>query len=266
MVSSNFKLPMLYLNISNFMYKYILNEWVSLYKLGINHGYLPGRNQPLKIDTSSQNLPLTVNLKLTAKHFHPLKRESKETSGNANEGCIDPNTIIDQRNDFNCSTSCIPIMFSSLINMSMFKECPDYDNHVCDIDNLFGYLYDQGQKCNRYGVEKYFDGIVDVRHGTSYYQLLRPPQVPHGNDDLRNRTLLTMTMDFNSPYTTVYEEELLYDTTDLISWLGGAIGIFVGYSVLDLSNQLIDVIFNCITTTVLWITNRVQRYLLLPFW
>ena len=63
---------------------------------------------------------------------------------------------------------------------------------------------------------------------------------------MRNRTLLTLSWDFNSKFTTVYEEKLLYDTTDLISWLGGAIGIFVGYSAFDLTNQIIDVTFNYI--------------------
>ena len=134
---------------------------------------MPGRHQPLKIDTSSQNFPLSVNLKLKAKHFYPLKSESKRTSEIPNEGCIDPKRIIEIRKDFNCTDSCIPIMFSSLLNMSMFKECPDFDSHFCAIEKLFDYLYNQGLKCTRHGVEKYFDGIVDMRHGTSYSQLLR---------------------------------------------------------------------------------------------
>ena len=56
-----------------------------------------------------------------------------------------------------------------------------------------------------------------------------------------------------SVYTTIGEEKLLYGFKNLVSWLGGAIGIFIGYSIFDLSNQIIDVIFNCIarlTTTV----------------
>ena len=64
-------------------------------------------------------------------------------------------------------------MFSSLLNMPRVKACPDFDSHFCAIEKLFYYLYFQGLKCTRHGVEKYFDGIVDMRHGTSYYGGLR---------------------------------------------------------------------------------------------
>ena len=73
------------------------------------------------------------------------------------------------------------------------------------------------------------------------------------DEDVNDRTLLSLRWVFISVYTNVGEEKLLYGFKNLVSWLGGAIGIFIGYSVFDLSNQIIDVIFNCIarlTTTV----------------
>ena len=33
---------------------------------------------------------------------------------------------------------------------------------------------------------------------------------------------------------------------DLLAWLGGALGIFVGYSFFDFAKQIIDVAFYCI--------------------
>jgi hypothetical protein len=42
---------------------------------------------------------------------------------------------------------------------------------------------------------------------------------------------------------TVQEEKLLYDSKDLLAWTGGALGIFVAYSIFDLSSQILDWVF-----------------------
>ena len=136
--------------------------------------------------------------------------------------------------------------------MSTFKECPDYDSHFCALENIFLYLSRKGLECIRNDKETYFDSYFEVRDEVSYADNLGVIQHTFVDDE-RDRTLLTLGYEFISSYVTVYREKLIYEPKDLISWIGGAIGIFVGYSVFDLSNQIIDVIFNCIarlTTTV----------------
>ena len=138
--------------------------------------------------------------------------------------------------------------------LSRFKECSDYDSHFCAMKHIFDYVYGRGLDCTPPGVQKYFDGILDVGNGISYSNYRGSGNgIDHEEEDVHDRTLLSLRWVFISVYTNVGEEKLLYGFKDLVSWLGGAIGIFVGYSVFDLSNQIIDVIFNCIarlTTTV----------------
>ena len=47
----------------------------------------------------------------------------------------------------------------------------------------------------------------------------------------------------NSETVDISEEKLVYDSKDLLAWLGGALGIFIGYSFFDLSKLIIDVTF-----------------------
>ena len=42
---------------------------------------------------------------------------------------------------------------------------------------------------------------------------------------------------------TIIEEKLVYGPKDLLAWLGGALGIFVGYSFFDLAKHIIDIAF-----------------------
>ena len=52
---------------------------------------------------------------------------------------------------------------------------------------------------------------------------------------------------FDSPYVNDREEVLVYGPVDIVSWLGGAIGIFGGYSIYDLSSQIIELVFSLIS-------------------
>ena len=144
-------------------------------------------------------------------------------------------------------------MLSFALCLSRFNECLDYDSHFCAMKHIFEYVQEEGLDCSPPGVQKYFYGILDVGNGISYSSFRGIANgIDHVDEDVNDRTLLSLKWAFISHYTKVGEEKLLYGFMDLVSWLGGAIGIFVGYSVFDLSNQIIDVIFNCIarlTTT-----------------
>ena len=142
----------------------------SILQKGIVYGHWTGRHQPLRIDTSSQNLPFTMNVRLTANYFHPLKKETEEMSGNRE--CIDPQKILKIRKDKNCTDNCIPTIFSSLFDASIFKECPDFDSHFCALEELFSYVYEQAYQCTNSGVEKYFEGTLAVGNGISQTDFL----------------------------------------------------------------------------------------------
>ena len=187
-----------------------------------------------------------MTVSLTANNFHPLKKTTAEIA-NSNGGCIDPDKILKIRKDKNCTDNCIPTIFSSHFNMSIFKECPDYESHFCALEDLFLYVVHRALECTNPGEEKYYDGTVTVRNGISYADFLDEIGYTTGNDDERSRSLLALRWMFISPYVTNNEQKLVYEVKDLVAWLGGAIGLFVGYSMYDLSSQIIDLVFNLIS-------------------
>ena len=185
-------------------------------------------------------------VQLTSNQFHPLKKDTKEMSASNKGRCIDPSKILEKRKNKNCTDDCIPTILSSIFNMSTFKECPDYHTHFCALEEIFVYAYDQTFQCTNSEVEKYFDGTLNDKKGISYANWVGKVTTS-GNDDERNRTLLVMRWSFISTYVTDREEVLVYGAVDLVSWLGGAIGVFGGYSIYDLSSQIIDLIFSLIS-------------------
>ena len=89
---------------------------------------------------------------------------------------------------------------------------------------------------------------MDIDNGISYAFLASAVNFSAmGNDGERGRTLFALQWDFVSPYVNNREEVLVYGGVDLISWLGGAIGVFGGYSIYDLSSQIIDLVFSLIS-------------------
>ena len=85
--------------------------------------------------------------------------------------------------------------------------------------------------------QKYFKGISTYMRGfTNYY-----PEIIKGGR--KDRTLMLFYCGYKSNATIISEEKLVYDSKDLLAWLGGALGIFVGYSFFDLTKNIIDVVF-----------------------
>ena len=189
-----------------------------------------------------------MEVRLKANYFHPLKEKTKEMSADSIGGCkIDPSKILKIRKDENCTDNCMPTIFSSLFDKSNFKECQDYESHFCALEDLFDYVYGRFE-CTKPGVEKYFNGTLDVISGMSYANLVEDvDSTLMGDDDERSRTLLVMNWLFDSPYVNDREEVLVYGAVDIVSWIGGAIGIFGGCSIYDLSSQIIDLVFSLIS-------------------
>ena len=52
--------------------------------------------------------------------------------------------------------------------------------------------------------------------------------------------LLLLDLENMSKKVIVSEEALVYNSKDLLAWIGGALGVFVGYSFFNLSQHIID--------------------------
>ena len=214
---------------------YILpkNEWQ-----GAVTSYWQGK-QPFKFDTSSYSFPLFINFQSTMNKFYPLNRSSEKSP--ASTQCIDTNSIKKIRKDQKCKEVCIPIQFSSLFDLSEIKICLDYENHFCAYNQIQRFIYklsiEKQILCTKENDEKSYKGQVTYSDGISYGITKRVPE------ERRNNILFFMRWTFDSDHITVQEEELIYGPKDLLSWIGGALGIFVGYSIFDLTSLILDWVF-----------------------
>ena len=86
--------------------------------------------------------------------------------------------------------------------------------------------------------EKNFIGMTTFR--TGFYNFY--PEII--NEERKMRTLFFLYWKYESNLVTITQEKLVYDSKDLLAWLGGALGIFVGYSFFDLLKFIIDIVFN----------------------
>ena len=145
---------------------------------------------------------LVLDLKECLVECATLCIKSEVILANRNKGCrTDPNKILKIRKDKNCTNDCIPTIFSSLFDLSKFKECPDYDSHFCALEEIFGYVHGQPLRCTNSGVEKYFDGFPEIYKGISYAHWASRINISTmGNDDERSQTLLAFEWIFVSPY------------------------------------------------------------------
>ena len=217
---------------------YILpkNEWQGIVIGGSN--FWQGE-QPFKFDTSSYSFPFTIAFHSTMNEFYPLNPSSEESP--ASTQCIDTNSIKKIRKDQKCKEVCIPIQFSSLFDLSEIKICLDYENHFCAYDQIKRYVYKLSREkqilCTKENAIKSYKGQVTYSEGIPYWIT---NQV---TEERRNNILFFMRWNFDSDHITVQQEELMYGPKDLLSWIGGALGIFVGYSIFDLTSQILDWVF-----------------------
>ena len=155
--------------------------------------------------------------------------------------CIDTNSIKEVRKDQKCKEDCIPIQFSSLFDLSEIKICLDYENHFCAYHQIQMYIWKLSKKkqilCTKENVKKSYKGQVTYSGGIDYDITNKIPE------ERRNDILFFMRWTFETDHITVQREELMYGPKDLLSWIGGALGIFVGYSIFDLTSLVLDWVF-----------------------
>ena len=124
-----------------------------------------------------------------------------------------------------------------IMKFAKVKVCEQFDDHFCAFWSIYKYIWTQQSTCMKPTFEKYFKGLATFR--TDFFNLY-----PHVIDkERKNRTLLLLQWEYQSNDTTIYEEKLVYDSKDLLAWLGGAFGIFVGYSFFDFARQIVEIAF-----------------------
>ena len=140
----------------------------------------------------------------------------------------------------NCKL-CIPVFYSAFFNVSQIEICSGFKDHFCDGGDGGMVMWDIISKriafCRQQGEQKYFKGMAEIRKDFTNFL----PSVI--NEEREKRTLMVLYWNYHSNLTTISEEKLVYGAKDLLAWLGGALGIFVGYSFLDLVKHFIDIAF-----------------------
>ena len=212
------------------------NEWKGI----VTKNWL-GEN-PFKIDTSSYSFPFVMQTRLKMNQLFPLDPSSKGSP--VSTQCIDTNVIKKIREDENCKEVCIPIQFRSLFDPSETKICADYDDQYCAFSNIQKYTVKASAEkqilCTKENSEKSYKGQVAFSDGMPY-------RIKKMLSKERTKNLLfLMQLTFDSDHITVQEEKLLYDSKDLLAWIGGALGIFVGYSIFDFASQILDWVFQSV--------------------
>ena len=137
----------------------------------------------------------------------------------------------------NCTETCIPIMYSSLFNISEINVCKTLQSHLCARSAIWDYIREEQTNCMRPRIEKYFDGMATFKADFTN----KFPNII--TDERRKRTLLRVFWEYQSNLTTIGQENLVYDSKILLAWLGGVLGIFIGYSFFDFVKNIIDFCF-----------------------
>ena len=212
------------------------NEWKGI----ITKQWL-GEN-PFKIDTSSYSFPFVIQTRLKMNQLFPLDPSSKGSL--VSTQCIDTNAIKKIREAENCKEVCIPIQFRSLFDRSETKICADYDDQYCAYPKIQHYITKASDEkqilCTKENFENSYKGQVVFSDGMPY-QVKKMV-----SKERTNNLLFFLVLNFDSDHITVQEEKLLYDSKDLLAWIGGALGIFVGYSIFDLASQILDWVFQVV--------------------
>ena len=122
------------------------------------------------------------------------------------------------------------------------KVCYTFKTHFCiPIHKIEQYIAQQLVKCRKPREERYFSGSKNFMDGIPQYFSSQM------GGERKNKTLLLLTWMFDKRRQgTIKEEKLVYSGKDLLAWIGGALGIFVGYSFFDFFNHVVDIIFHCI--------------------
>ena len=199
----------------------------------------------LRIETPYQRFPLELSIvPLSQNLFYPLESKTVDSFNQINsnqKSCFELDKIKKIRKENSCTSSCIPFIYKVFFNKSVeMKLCENFDDYFCAIKKIRNYIIAQQLTCMKPMIEKNFIGSAKVQD--TFTNRI--------NEERKNRILMKLFWTYQSNKVTISEERLVYDGKDLLAWLGGALGIFVGYSFFDLSKHIIDLCFYFIYQTV----------------
>lgn len=123
-----------------------------------------------------------------------------------------------------------------MFDLSEIEICARFEDDFCARKQILDHFSFELEQCRKKEVEKHFKGMVNTYEDISYYPKFM-------DEDMKTRMLMSLYWGYQSNSTTIREEILIYDSKDLLAWIGGALGIFVGYSLFDISKHIIDIIF-----------------------
>ena len=98
-------------------------------------------------------------------------------------------------------------------------------------------MLQQLTKCMQPTIEKNFKGVASFTDDfiNNYPDII--------DEERRKRTLMYLYWGYQSNLIMISEEILVYDPKDLVAWVGGALGIFMGMGIFDIVKYVIDFIF-----------------------
>ena len=206
---------------------------------GIINNFWREHQHPLKIETPYKRFPLELQLWPLSRDHYLLKSRTPKNS--SQKYCFEPETIKEIQKVKNCTGLCIPFIYKVFFNKSAeIKTCETFDDYFCALTDIAFYMRTQQQTCMKPMIEKNFIGSTKFMDDFSNYH----PQIING--EIKKRILMQLYWEYTSNMTRISEERLVYDAKDLLAWLGGALGIFVGYSFFDFSKLIIDLAFHFI--------------------
>ena len=204
--------------------------------------WLREHQSPLKIETPYQRFPLHVQLMpLSRDYYNSLKSKPEESYKHEKSNpkkCLEPEKIKMIQKAKNCTEFCLPFIYQAFFsNSTILKICENFDDYFCALKDIHDYLQEEQLTCMKPIIEKNFIGKANFYSDfTNYF-----PGII--NEERKKRTLMLLFWAYQSKDTIISEEKLVYDSKDLVAWLGGALGIFLGYSFFDLSKHVIDLAF-----------------------
>ena len=209
------------------------NDWYGI----VNNNWREYQS-PLRIETPYQRFPLELALWPLSRNHYLLESKNAENANQKN--CFEPEKIKEIRNVKNC-TFCIPFIYKVFFNESVeFKTCKKFDDNFCAMKDIEFYIREQQLTCMKPMIERNFIGAARFKDDFSNFY----PHIING--DGKKRTFMRLAWMYLSNATVINEERLVYDAKDLLAWLGGALGVFVGYSFFDFSKHIIDLAFHFI--------------------
>ena len=185
---------------------------------------------PLKIDTNLE-FPLEGDLILTRteKHLHKDSLDALDQPPPDTKNCIN---LEDYLKSQNCPNPCVPVLFEGLFEPP-FKLCSNFKDHFCVIYN--GYLTKQLNRCGNIPIQSSYKGEAIFKSGVSLL---------HNTETIRKTILFKQWWRFYSDDVTIQEEIDVYELKYLVASLGGILSLFIGYSIFNILDIIIENVLN----------------------